>query len=222
MVKRNPQVIVEEKLAHLLSGNLLPEKSYLAGGTAVYFHLKHRISVDLDFFTPTAFNSDLLVHKMKEYFSSVHVELMEKNTVILFISEEKIKFSLFLFPYENLVENKAVSIQDGVLCPLASLEDIEAMKAVAITQRGSVKDFVDLYFLVKKTGHSFADILKGVLKKYELDQTYEYQVKTSFVYFEDAEKEVDQVIMIGKDNRKEKLTQKEWEKIKKFFQGYIQ
>lgn len=221
MVKRNIQVILEEKLAHLLAYNLLPDKSYLAGGTAVYFYLKHRISVDLDFFTPTAFNSDLLVHKMKECFAVVHVELMEKNTLILYISEEKIKFSLFLFPYDNLVENKTITIQDRTLCPLASLEDIEAMKAVAITQRGSVKDFVDFYFMVKKTRHPFADILKGVIKKYDLDQAYEYQLKTSFVYFADAEKEVDQIIMIGENNQKKKLTENEWEKIKKFFQEYI-
>lgn len=223
MEKRNIQIQskLEEKLAHLLTCNLLPEKSYLAGGTAVYFYLRHRISVDLDFFTPTAFNSDVFVHKMKESFAVLHVELMEKNTLILYISEEKIKFSLFLFPYDNLVENKTVTIRDGTLCPLASLEDIEAMKAVAITQRGSVKDFVDFYFMVKKTRHPFADILKGVTKKYGLDQAYEYQLKTSFVYFADAEKEVDQIIMIDKNNQEKRLADKEWEKIKKFFQGYI-
>lgn len=105
--------------------------------------------------------------------------------------------------------------------PFAALEDIEAMKAVAITQRGSIKDFVDFYFMLKKTRHSFADILKGVIKKYGLDQAYEYQLKTSFVYFADAEKEVDQIIMIDKNNQEKRLADKEWEKIKQFFQGYI-
>jgi hypothetical protein len=151
----------------------------------------------------------------------VHVELMENNTVILYISEEKVQFSLFLFPYVNLVENQNVTLQDSTICTLASLEDIEAMKAVAISQRGSVKDFIDLYFIVKKTGHHFDDIFKGVIKKYNLDNTYEYQIKTSFVYFEDAEKEIDNIIMIGKNKEKKKLTKNEWEKIKKFFQEYI-
>jgi len=220
-MKRNILDILEKKLAHLLRFNLLPEKSYLAGGTAVYLYLNHRVSVDLDFFTPTAFNSDLLIHKIKERFDHVHVELMEKNTVILYISEEKVQFSLFLFPYDNLVENQTVTLQDSTICPLASLEDIEAMKAVAISQRGSVKDFVDLYFIVKKTGHHFDDIFKGVIKKYNLDNTYEYQIKTSFVYFEDAEKEIDNIIMIGKNKEKKKLTEREWEKIKKFFKEFI-
>lgn len=30
----------------------LPPQTYLAGGTAVALHLGHRLSVDLDFFTP--------------------------------------------------------------------------------------------------------------------------------------------------------------------------
>ena len=76
--------ILEEKLARLLRCNPLPEKSYLAGGTAVYLYLKHRVSIDLDFFTPNPFNSDLLIHKIKECFDHVHVQLMEKNTVILY------------------------------------------------------------------------------------------------------------------------------------------
>ncbi len=220
-MKRNVLDILEKKLARLLRYNLLPEKSYLAGGTAVYLYLKHRVSVDLDFFTPTAFNSDLLIHKIKECFDHVHVELMEKNTVILYISEEKVQFSLFLFPYDNLVENQTVTLQDSTICTLASLEDIEAMKAVAISQRGSVKDFIDLYFIVNKTGHHFDDIFKGIIKKYNLDNTYEYQIKTSFVYFEDAEKEIDNIIMIDKAKKKKKLTEREWGKIKKFFQEYI-
>ena len=221
MAKGSILNVLEKKLAHLLKCRLLPEKTYLAGGTAVYFYLNHRVSIDLDFFTPTPFNSELLVHKIKECFDEVHVELMEEKTVILYLSKEKVKFSLFLFPYENLEENQPVTLTEGTICPLASLEDIEAMKAVAISQRGSVKDFVDMFFLLAETGHHFEHILGTVIKKYGLDNTYEYQLKTSFVYFEDAENEVDNIIMIGADNKKEKLEKKEWRKIKTFFQGFI-
>lgn len=41
---------LERQRVHLLQCNILPERSYPAGGTAVYFYLKHRLSVDLDFF----------------------------------------------------------------------------------------------------------------------------------------------------------------------------
>ncbi len=150
MAKGSILNVLEEQLAHLLKCRLLPERTYLAGGTAVYFYLNHRVSIDLDFFTPTSFNSEQLVYKIKECFDDIHVELMEEKTVILYISKEKVKFSLFLFPYENVKDNQPVTLSDGTICPLASLEDLEAMKAVAISQRGSVKDFVDMFFLLAK------------------------------------------------------------------------
>lgn len=211
---------LESHLRHLLKCKIMPEKSYLAGDTAVYFYLKHRVSVDLDFFTPEPFNSDTLIHDLKKCFGEIHVELMEKNTLILYISKEKVKFSLFLFPYEDLKKHGTADLGGGVNCPLASLEDIEAMKAVAISQRGSAKDFVDLYTLVGRTGHRYRDIFKLVAKKYTLDNTYEYQIKTSFVYFEDAEKEAGDILMI-RNNKKEKLTAEEWENIKAFFKEFI-
>ena len=41
------------------------KKSYLAGGTALALHLGHRISVDLDFFTPVEFDEQVLTQNLK-------------------------------------------------------------------------------------------------------------------------------------------------------------
>jgi predicted nucleotidyltransferase component of viral defense system len=221
MVKENTLNVMEKELGRLLRCDLLPEKTYLAGGTAVYLYLKHRISIDLDFFTHTSFNPDILIAKIRDCVEDVQVELMEKNTVILYLSKEKVKFSLFFYSYDILAGTQTVTLQDGTLCPLASMEDIEAMKALAIYQRGSIKDFVDLYYLVKKTGHRYDDIFNSVKKKYGLDSAYEYHMKTSFVYFADAEKDVDNIFMLRNQQKAEKLTGTEWEKIKMFFKGYI-
>ena len=38
-------------LALLAERNILPDKTYLAGGTAIALQLGHRVSYDLDFFT---------------------------------------------------------------------------------------------------------------------------------------------------------------------------
>ena len=221
MGKGNILNILEKQLGQLLKCRLLPDKTYLAGGTAVYFYLNHRISVDLDFFTPTPFNSDLLVHKIRMCVDPVQVELMEENTVILYVSKEEVKFSLFLFPYKNMVENYPFSLQDGTICSLASLQDLVAMKAVAITQRGSIKDFFDLYMLIDKMGYHFQDILKLVIGKYNVTGVYAYQLKTALVYFEDAEKEVDNIIMIKDNKGNKKLSSREWQRIKIFFQEFI-
>lgn len=209
------------QLGQLLKCNILPPGSYLAGGTAVYFYLKHRISFDLDFFTPNNFNLEIFIHSVKNCFHDVYVELMDKNTTILYISKEKIKFSLFFLPCELLYETQSYVLQNDRICPLASLEDIEAMKAVAVSQRGSAKDFIDLYFILKKTRHCFEDILKLVMKKYGVEKQYEYQLRTSFVYFDDAEKQVDSIIMVKKNDKIEKIKKKEWDEIKYFFKGFL-
>ena len=221
MLEDNIVKILEQQLIRLLKCDILPSGSYLAGGTAVYFYLNHRISVDLDFFTPKNFNAEIFISSVKTCFNDVYVELMEKNTIILYLSKEKIKFSLFLFPYKLLVKTQSFALPNDIICPMASLEDIEAMKAVAVAQRGSVKDFIDLYFILKKTDHFFNDILKAVEKKYEVKGGYEYQLRTSLVYFDDAEKDVENIIMVREHHRNEKITKKEWEEIKGFFKEFV-
>jgi predicted nucleotidyltransferase component of viral defense system len=212
---------VEKQLFRILESIILPDGCYLAGGTAVYFYLKHRVSIDLDFFSPKIFNPEIFIHNIKQHFDEVEVELMEKNTIILYLSKDKIKFSLFFFPFPLLQKTHFHVIKNKLECPLASFEDIEAMKAVAICQRGSAKDFIDLYFLLKKTTHSFDDILDFVIKKYDVNSDYEYQLKTSFVYFDDAEAEIGEIIMVTASNNYNKIKEEEWNKIKSFFVDYI-
>jgi len=213
----NIMALLEEQLGRLLKCNILPAQAYLAGGTAVYFYLRHRLSVDLDFFTQSDFNSEVFLADAKGCFDEVAVELLEKNTIILYLSHEKIKFSLFHFPYGLLFHAHHMSIHEGIACPLASLNDIAAMKAVAINQRGSIKDFIDLFFIMRETGMVFSDVVNLVIEKYGLDQSYDYHLKTSFVYFDDAEVEMDQIIMLETDNEQKILTRKEWGKMKTFF-----
>lgn len=213
--------ILKIQLIQIMKCRLLPEASYLAGGTAIGLFLSHRRSVDLDFFTPKKFNSQYFVYDMKKCFKDAVVEIMEENTVILYVSNEKIKFSLFYLPYNLLSAVEFIKLDRNISCPVASIKDIEAMKAIAITQRGSAKDFVDLFFLLKKSNHNFKDILKFVIKKYDVENRYEYHLKTSFVYFDDAEKEKDNIMLMKNMGKIHKITNKEWNDIKQFFYDFI-
>ena len=211
----------EMMLVHLLQSNILPNQSYLAGGTAVYLYLKHRLSVDLDFFTSTRFLPEIFLSKMKMNFDEVIIEFMEQDTLILFVSPDKIKVSLFHYPYPLLFPPLAMPIGEGLTCPLASLKDIAAMKAVAINQRGSLKDFIDLFYIIRETGLNFEAISSLTIEKYGLSPHYDYHLRTSFVYFDDAEREVDQIVMLEGGREKRPFTNEEWEKIKAFFKEFI-
>ena len=222
MLKSSKNIIrlLEQQLTRTLKCEILPEGTYLAGGTAVYFYLQHRISVDLDFFTRDEFNSEVFLHTIKGCFDEVAVELLRKDTVIIYIGPEKLKVSLFHLPYRLLSPEHEMGIREGVVCPLASLDDITAMKAVAINQRGSIKDFVDLFFILRKTKLDFNKVIDLVIDKYALNQAYDYQLKTSFAYFDDAEREIHQIIML-KDDEAKKLTPNEWEDIKAFYLDFV-
>ena len=85
---------------------------------------------------------------------------------------------------------------------MASLEDIAAMKIIAISQRGRKRDFVDIYFLIKKFG--LKQILEFAQKKFpEFDI---YCALRGLIYFEDANKDREVIT-------KPKVR---WKEIKKF------
>lgn len=207
--------------ARIIRAGILPAKTYLAGGTAVFFYLNHRLSYDLDFFTSERFRSESILHQLRRTFRSVQLELMESDTVLAYVGTAKVKFSLFHFPYPLLAPSVPYPFQDGAICPLASMADLVAMKCIAIAQRGSAKDFVDLFFLLREERLGFAEVLALIREKYGVQDSYAYQLKTSLVYFEDAEKEIGDIDLIS-DSGVEKMSLPFWDRVKRFFLEYIQ
>lgn len=94
---------------------------------------------------------------------------------------------------------------------IASIEDIAAMKLSAITCRGTKKDFIDLFFLLKK--YSLKELLSMYATKY--NDGSEFLVIKSLTYFNDAEDNEDCQMFI----------QTNWEEVKtvitKIVQDYI-
>jgi hypothetical protein len=74
--KGNKAQSLEKTLVQLLGNKILPEGSYLAGGTALYYYLHHRLSIDLDFFVPKPFNAEALVFNMRERLETVFTRSM--------------------------------------------------------------------------------------------------------------------------------------------------
>lgn len=209
-------------LINLIEANVFPKSVYLAGGTAVYFYLPRRFSIDLDFFSPRPFSAEIMLFKLREIVQEVEVEILEKDSLIANLTKNKIRFSLFYYPYKLLSPLNRYEIKSGLTCSLASIDDLEAMKAVALVQRGSAKDFVDLYFLLSYTKHSFQELSRLVKEKYLLDEKYDYHLKTALVYFDDAERELEGIWLVAEDGKAKKISEKEWKEIKDFFFRFIQ
>ena len=147
----------------------------LVGGTALALQYGHRESVDLDFFGSLDLEDIAIVLKPFE-----SVQLIRNSTNIKIYLVNGIKVDFVNYPYAWI--DQAV-LEEGLV--LASDKDIAAMKIAAITGRGSKKDFIDLYFLLKK--YSLDEIIAFYIQKFP-DATKLIALK-SLVYFSDADAE---------------------------------
>lgn len=147
----------------------------LVGGTSLALQLGHRNSIDLDFFGVLDVD-ELFLSKQLQKYGQPQLIHKTQNIFIYSINGIKVDFVNYHYPWIE----KAV-IEDGLV--LAQLPDIAAMKLSAITGRGSKKDFIDLYYLLKKI--SFKEMLKFYEKKYNDGSVF--LVLKSLAYFDDAE-----------------------------------
>lgn len=174
-------------------------KTRLVGGTSLALQIGHRISVDLDFF---AYNlqEDLLSIIASIKNEGYTIEIRKQSSNILIAMIDNVKVDIVNYPYPWI---------DNEICEqhirLASDKDIAAMKLSAITNRGSKKDFIDLYYLLKT--YSLEQILSFYSQKY--NDGSDFMVLKSLTYFDDAEMEVSPLLfdkLIAWENIKEKIT----------------
>lgn len=185
---------------------LLNKEFYLAGGTALALQLGHRTSLDLDFFTKKHFEAGDLYEKIKENFSgSIEKTSQAKDT--LFCKANNIDISFFW--YKHPLIRKTANIL-GV--QLASLEDIAAMKLVAVSRRPAKRDYIDIFFLLKK--FSLGEIFSFTKEKYP-DINHYFSLR-ALTYFEDIKDEEKRKIkVLDKNFSWEEAKEKIFEEVKK-------
>jgi len=180
-------------------GFLKKKGFYLGGGTGLALHLKHRSSIDFDFYTPSDFDVSTLLYLFRKEVEQVVFIQSDENT--LSVRLNGVETSLFTYPYtllRPLIQTEYIDI--------ASLEDIAAMKLIAIIQRGNRRDFLDIYFLIKELG--LEKIIS--LSKEKYPHFNQYAALQGLLYFEDAEKEN------LSDREIEMFRKTDWEEVKGF------
>lgn len=183
----------------LLGRGVLPKNSYMAGGSALALMLGHRISIDFDFFTDIEFSSEELALQLSKI-GKFEVSEIAHDTLLGAFND--IKFSLFHYKYPLVFPTN-----DFWGVRIADKRDISAMKIAAVMDRGTKKDFIDLYFLVKE-GISLEKCFEYYEQKYGALANNIYSIITSLSYFNDAEtSEMPKMIKMIK-----------WEEVRKFFE----
>lgn len=170
------------KVLKALGPNMAPKGFYLAGGTALAIHYGHRISVDLDWFTPEPFEDGmLLAQTLRNSGLGLEIEQVSPGTLHGRIQGVRVTFLQYQYPML-----KSAQHWKDMDCDLASLEDLAGMKLSAIAQRGARKDFCDLYAL-GKSSFSLQQMLGFYQKKFGIRDVG--SVLYGLVYFDDAENE---------------------------------
>lgn len=161
---------------------------YLGGGTAVALHLGHRKSVDFDWFARGAMGDPLvLAGQARKQGLSVENAQIAPGTLHALV--DGVRVSFFVYPYSEIGES---SSWEECSIDVASLDDLACMKLAAIAQRGSRKDFIDLYFIAHEH-KPIAEIVNLYQRKYHTQDIV--PVLMGLGYFEDADEEQSPVMI---------------------------
>lgn len=171
-------------LSEFAQNDFLKNNFYFTGGTVLSeYYLKHRHSDDLDFFSEEKFETQVIFTLMEEWSRKLKFSFQSNFAEITYIfnltfpDKEELKVDFSFYPYKRLKSGKK---EEGI--NIDSLLDIATNKLLVVTQRTEVKDFVDLYFLLKT--FTVSDLMAGVKKKFnvELDP---FVVASDFLKIED-------------------------------------
>ena len=146
---------------------------YLAGGTALALQIGHRVSVDFDFFTEKDFDTEELYESVQKVFGKV-VRTQESSNTLAVVVQDDVRISFMKYRYPLLdvcVETEHFH--------LASILDIGCMKLSAIVSRAELKDYVDIFFILKHL--SLIELLIKLAEKISsLDQNLVLKALISF------------------------------------------
>lgn len=163
----------------VLGSSGIVQSGYLAGGSALALRFGHRESEDLDFFSEKLFQPKVMSHELQKIGKFIESTAEGISLIGTFTG---VKFSYFQYPYALIAKSMLFE-----KVAIAHENDIVAMKIAAVMDRGTKRDFVDLYVLSEK-GISLDRALELYDKKFGKLENNLYSIIRSLGYFDDAEK----------------------------------
>lgn len=165
---------------------------YLAGDTALSLYLGHRKSIDVGLFSDFSFDTAQLIENLQQHYP-LQIYSISANTIKGNI--ENINVDIIAHRYPLLGDPAEV---EGIR--ILSIPDIIAMKLNAVSVSGQrLKDFIDIYFILKNNKYSLPDMLQFYRMKY--NQEGDMHVLKSLVYFDDIDL-ADWPVIISEQNLK--------------------
>jgi predicted nucleotidyltransferase component of viral defense system len=157
-------------LDEIIKDDYMTNRFYLTGGTALAAcYLNHRLSEDVDLFSTQQLEEQEIGAVVANISDKLHLKVAYVRIhdrmayTIDFPSHEKLKVDIAYYPYEP-IETSKVFYKNLMI---DSIGDIAVNKLMTISQRTASKDYVDLYFILKK--YTTWDLMHGVAHKFHMD-----------------------------------------------------
>ncbi len=166
----------------MVAGLPFIRRFYLAGGTGLALHLGHRFSVDLDLFSPDpdAVGADMR-EVLREVFDDPDLAIILDKDGTFHATWRGVGVSFFRLHLYPLIQQPLV-VAD---LPVATIEEIGAMKLAAIIGRGTRKDLVDLYYILQQA--PIERLFAVAAAKYARVRSFAISALRGLAYFVDAE-----------------------------------
>jgi hypothetical protein len=156
---------------------------FLAGGTGLGLRLNHRLSEDLDWFTPRRFDGKRLLAALQSLPERPTALRQDgTHTIRAYYGELETSFITY-----SQVRGKPDSLRvRGIPIPVADIELLAAMKIAALHDRGTRRDFIDVHAISRVPGWSVERVIEHARRHLPL---HPRQIVLALRTFDDAEKQ---------------------------------
>lgn len=144
---------------------------YLTGGTALSeFYLSHRLSEDIDLFSESQeVDPDAVDAFLQKISQKLGIKKIQRaqflglfTYVLIFINNEKLKVDFSYYPFPR--------IEKGIIynkIHIDSIRDIAANKLHTLFMKPRARDYVDLYFILKRENFSIPKLILDAKAKFD-------------------------------------------------------
>lgn len=146
---------------------------YLTGGTALAeFYLKHRLSEDIDLFTEEEeVNQTVVDAFLQKISTNLGVVKIKKSLflglvsyLLVFKSGGTLKVDFNYYPFPRI--DKGLKYKN---LTIDSIYDIATNKVHTMFMRSRIRDYIDLYFIMKKYDYDLEKLIMDAKAKFDWD-----------------------------------------------------